>query len=420
MSVGTTVQEDAHPPHTWRELTAAEQAQFDIGYAVFNTEWVPANTPAGRIDGLGPIFNSQGCDACHNSRRRGRGPQGDGEAPSDLVLQISEQARRDYGFVMNTAATAGFKPEGQVLIHYDTLKSTLPDGSVVELRAPHYQVAALTGPALSPDVVLMPRLPPAIHGVGLLERVPQSELEEIVRSQRHDTAHIRGRISWLADGGPGKVIGRFGWRATEPTVASQTAVAMAREMGLTTPLVDHDDCGEWNVACRTASSGGTPEVEPALFDALLAFESWQSVPVARAVDESALGARLFESSGCGLCHRASLRVELQSAGADHAAADHAVIHPYTDLLLHDMGKGLADRNSSETLTAPSLWRTAPLWGLNAAYARGQAVRLLHDGRARSIEEAILWHDGEARDVRDRYSRLTADQRRTLSDWISKL
>src|SRR6202011_3264113 len=129
-SIGTTVQQDAHPPHTWRALSSAEQAQFDLGYAVFNTEWVPANTPKGRIDGLGPLFNSHSCDACHNSRRRGRGPRGDGEAPSDLVVQLGRvssgaaanrpvrRGSRDYGFVLNTSAIKGFDPEASVRVQY--------------------------------------------------------------------------------------------------------------------------------------------------------------------------------------------------------------------------------------------------------------------------------------------------------------
>jgi len=234
------------------------------------------------------------------------------------------------------------------------------------------------------------------------------------------------------------MIGRFGWQARQPTVASQTAAAFAREMGLTNPLVDHDDCGAWNVACRAAPAGGTPEVEPELFNALLAFEHWQSVPIVRNVDESAAGARLFESNGCSQCHRPSLRVDLPAAEAgpvEHAVAHgvahgvargvaravaRALIHPYTDLLLHQMGQGLADRDLQEKTFAPSLWRTAPLWGMHAAYVSGQPLRLLHDGRARSIEEAILWHDGEARDARNRYAQMPHDQRVALVEWIEAL
>jgi CxxC motif-containing protein (DUF1111 family) len=165
--VGVSVQEDAHPPQPWRTLSAEEQTAFDLGYSVFNTEWVPANSPAGRIDGLGPLFNSQGCDACHNSRRRGRGPRGDGEAPSDLVIQLGrllpdrsvQRGTDEYGYVLNTAAIRGFKPEARVSIRYEEQPKTLADGTQVKLRAPRYGVTDLSGPALPPATVLMPRMP---------------------------------------------------------------------------------------------------------------------------------------------------------------------------------------------------------------------------------------------------------------------
>src|SRR5262245_13991749 len=165
MEVGTAEQSDARIPQPWRPLTADEQAKFDLGLATFNTEWVPANTPAGRIDGLGPLFNSQGCDACHNSRRRGRGPRGDGEAPGDLVIQLGRRLRNGtvvergieaYGHVLNTAAVPGFTREASVKIQYDGEIRVLSDGTRITLRMPRYTVADLSGPALPPDTVLMP------------------------------------------------------------------------------------------------------------------------------------------------------------------------------------------------------------------------------------------------------------------------
>jgi len=427
-SVGTVVQDDAHEPHAWRTLTANEQALFDHGYAVFNTEWVPANTPAGRVDKLGPVFSAQSCDACHNSRRRGRGPRESGAAPADLVVQLGHlsavagpqeaQAPRavtrgdhDYGFVLSTSAVPGFKPEGRVSIQYEVRQVRLADGTSVELREPRYRVDNLSGPRLMPDTVLMPRVPPSAQGAGLLERVPPSVLEEIARAQRENTNDIRGQISRVSTA-HGALIGRFGWQATEPTLAGQIALAFAREMGLTNPLVSVVDCGRWNSACRSAPAGGSPEVESDLFEAVVAFERWHAVPIGRVVTEASRAARLFQSTGCSECHRLSLRVDLDDA-------DHALIHPYTDLLLHDLGQGLADRDLGGTATLEK-WRTAPLWGMHAAYVTGRPQNLLHDGRARSIEEAILWHDAEGRRARENYMRLTVEQRHTLVEWIQSL
>jgi CxxC motif-containing protein (DUF1111 family) len=313
--------------------------------------------------------------------------------------------------VLNTSAIKGFEPEASVRIEYEPRQVLLADGTSVELRQPRYHVENLSGPELPAATVLMPRMPPPVQGVGLLERVPQFELEQIASSERAATADIRGRISWLQMRRD-RSIGRFGWQASEPTVASQIGVAFAREMGLTNPLVSGDDCGKWNVACRSAATGGSPEVAADLFDAVIAFERWHAVPVSKIVDESALGARLFESCGCADCHRANLRIDLGNE-------DHALIQPYTDLLLHTMGQGLADRDLGGT-PVRSLWRTAPLWGMHAAYVSGQPLRLLHDGRARSVEEAILWHGVEARRARDNYAHLSQQQRRALVEWIQGL
>ena len=414
-SIGDSVQDDAHPPHSWRELTAPEQTAFDLGYAVFNTDFVPANQPPGRIDGLGPLFNSSSCDTCHNSRRRGRGPLGDGDAPPDLVMQLGQRlpdgrvqrGTQEYGFVLNTAAIKGFKPEARVAISYAEQVRVLPDGTPVKLRTPRYHISDLSGPQLPHNTVLMPRLPPPVQGGGLLELVPQSELAHLAAMQRNHGAGVHGRVALL-----GGVVGRFGWQASEPSVASQIGNAFAREMGLTNPLVGRIDCSARDLACQSAPTGGNPEVEPELFNAVVAFQRLHAVPVQRLPDLSAAGGRLFVQVGCAECHQPSLRIVIGGTAQ-------VVIHPHTDLLVHDMGDGLADRDLDGQV-ARSEWRTAPLWGMNAAYATGQKPRLLHDGRARSITEAIVWHAGEGQAASARFGELSAEQRRTLVQWVEGL
>jgi CxxC motif-containing protein (DUF1111 family) len=315
----------------------------------------------------------------------------------------------DYGFVLNVSATKGFRPEARVSIAYLTRVVKLADGSTAELREPRYRIDNLDGPNLTPDTVLMPRLPPSAMGDGLLELVPAAELERVARDEA--TSGLNGQLAWLrAEGANGttRLLGRFGWQASEPTVASQVAVAFAREMGLTNPLESHDDCAPSNGLCKTAPSGGSPEVEPALFDAVVNFERWHAVPVPKDPDLTSAGARLFDANGCTQCHRTALSTETGK-----------VIRPFTDLLLHDMGQGLADRTIADAV-APSRWRTAPLWGMHAASVATQAQHYLHDGRARSLEEAILWHDGEARPARDRFAKLSSADRHTLTAWINTL
>ena len=417
-SIGVIIQDDAHVALPWRPLTPAEQKTFDLGYATFNTEWTPANSPAPRTDGLGPLFNAQGCDACHNSRRRGRGPRGDGDAPADLVVQLGrrlpdgsvERGIAAYGRVLNTSAVPGFVPEAVVSIRYEGEVRLLADGTRVSMRTPRYDVTKLSGPALPDDTVLMPRMPPSVQGSGLLERVPQSALEKLADAAQRRSGPIHGRVSRLT-GDRGAPIGRFGWQATEPTVASQTASAMSREMGLTTSLISHIDCGGGDTACQSAPTGGTPEVEPVLFDALVLFQSLHAVPAEKVSITSLHGERTFALLGCADCHRPTLPVQTGMRARQ-------VIHPYSDLLLHEMGSGLADRDVGGA-AVHSEWRTAPLWGINASVATGQPLRLLHDGRARTIEEAVLWHDGEARDAREGFTRLPADQRRALVAWVEE-
>jgi CxxC motif-containing protein (DUF1111 family) len=396
------VQEDLRAPQAWRALSDSEKKTFDLGYAVFNTEWSAARSPSDRTDGLGPLFNAPSCDACHNSRRRGRGPRAEGEAPADLVIQLGvvtadghvQRGTREYGRVLNTAAIQGFTPEAVVSIHYEMKERVLADGDRVSLRAPQYTIEALSGSRLSRATVVMPRMPPSVQGVGLLERVPDSAL-----------------IALAGSGQGKKGLGRFGWQATESTVADQTARAFASEMGLTTQRIERDDCSMLDQQCSSAPTGGSPEVEGALFQALVSFQEWHAVPNSEPRSNASKGARLFKQAGCATCHRPTLPVQGQTGVA--------TIGAYTDLLLHDMGDALADR-TIEGAVVKSGWRTAPLWGMSAAASSGQPLRLLHDGRARSIEEAILWHGGDASNAADRYTRFTASQRRALLGWIGKL
>ncbi|HEY0180557.1 MAG TPA: di-heme oxidoredictase family protein, partial [Dokdonella sp.] len=227
----------------------------------------------------------------------------------------------------------------------------------------------------------------------LLERVPDALVGGAPRAADLDDPQPRP--------------GRFGWQSATATIAEQTAVAMSREIGLTSTPVDHDDCTPAQAACRAAPSGGAPEVSPEFLAALVEFQQDLAVPRARSAAPDA--SALFAETGCTACHRPTLPVE----GVPGLAS----ITAYTDLRVHDLGAALADRDASGRVV-PTRFRTAPLWGLDHAARRPLA--LLHDGRARSIEEAILWHDGEAHAVRERFERLDAGARRRLTDWLGAL
>ena len=282
---GMVAQDDAHPPQPWRALTESEQAAFDLGHAVFNTQWTAAGEPAGRRDGLGPLFNAPSCDACHNSRRRGRGPFEAGPAPIDLVVQVGlrqpdggvSRGTERFGYILNTSALAGMQPEAAVSIRYKEVTRTYADGARINLRSPTYVVTLPDGGALPTGLVLKPRMPQSAQGVGLLERVSSLEILKLASPEGGVPLSVRGRASMIRLGEVSE-LGRFGWQATEPTVASQIAAAFSREMGLTTPANDHIDCGQAVSVCASKPNGGTPEVDLELYRAVVLFEQMHAVP----------------------------------------------------------------------------------------------------------------------------------------------
>ncbi len=380
--------DDPRDPPSWRPLTDAEQALHELGLTVFNTSWRPAGAArAERIDGLGPVFNAASCDACHSNGARARTAVEPGLIPVSMVVQLGgpdgKAADPSYGHVLNTAAIDSYQPEAQIRLSYTERRGRYPDGQPWSLRVPTYRFEEMRLGPLRNDTVIKPRLAPALFGSGLLDAVPVAG----------DSA-----------------TGRFGWQGNVPSLAAQTAQAFAQDMGLTSADFAQDDCGAADTRCRAAESGGEPEVSDEFLAAVIAYQRLLAMPESPALEQpyEKAGLALFERHGCANCHRNSLPV----SGIEGLAS----IAPYTDLRRHDLGPGLADRSVSGKVQ-PSRWRTAPLWGLGHAVRR-PPYALLHDGRARSIEEAVLWHDGEAASARRRFERSTVAERNRLLDWLS--
>jgi CxxC motif-containing protein (DUF1111 family) len=387
-------------PPPYRRLNDAEAARYELGMEVFNTHFLIAGTPnAARRDGLGPLFNGSSCDECHNNGARGRGPTEDGPLPAALVIQLtsSPQDTTDpegdpvYGRVFNTLSLDGVPPEGVATVRYVESSGRYPDGSTWTIRVPTYSLSQLHYGPLSPQTIVKPRLAPALFGSGLLDATD--------------------------DAGEQAPHGRFGWQATALSVKDQTARAFAREMGLTSTNIEHDDCTPAQTACRAQPNGGTPEVSAELFDAVVSFQRWLAVPASpRPHSPRDPGGKTFADLGCANCHQPRREISLvESDGREHVAS----IAPYSDLRRHDLGDGLADESVAGKKTT-SRWRTAPLWGLGYRMTLERHPTFLHDGRARSAEEAILWHDGEAANARDRFEHLPTQQRKALLEWIETL
>jgi CxxC motif-containing protein (DUF1111 family) len=285
-----------------------------------------------------------------------------------------------YGHVFNTTAVNGVAPEGRVLIHYTEIVGYYyPDGARWHLRRPYYELADLAHGPLGAATVIRPRLAPQLFGVGLLE---------------------------LADAAPGA--GRLGWQANSRDIRDQTAKAFAREMGVSSSEMPADDCTVAEADCWGQHDLTTPAVSRERFDGVVEFVRALPPPTPSVRPEDAsLGEQLFYQAGCSQCHQPTLAVNTMS------------VSPYTDMRLHDLGMEMADQDASGKRIV-SRWRTAPLWGLSSRSGPQAGMTLLHDGRARSTEEAILWHGGEADFARANFAHLGPRSRRALLHWIGSL
>jgi CxxC motif-containing protein (DUF1111 family) len=267
-------------------------------------------------------------------------------------------------------------------------------------------------------VLISPRIAPPVIGMGLLEAVPEDQITDRADEDDTDGDGVSGRPNRVVDPVTGETtLGRLGWKANVASVAAQTAGAFHGDLGVTSPVFPDQDCTEVETACRSAIDGGDPEVDDQTFEAVVFYTRVVAVPERRPDERGAdvEGAELFLSAGCASCHTPTLT----TGASDIPALADQVIHPYTDLLLHDMGEGLADGRPDAEATG-SEWRTAPLWGIGLTRTVNDHTRFLHDGRARSLTEAILWHGGEAEASADRFRTMTTEQRDALIAYLETL
>jgi CxxC motif-containing protein (DUF1111 family) len=259
---------------------------------------------------------------------------------------------------------------------------------------------------------------PAVFGVGLLEAVPEAHILAAADPDDTDGDGISGRPNQVADVvNGGTSLGRFGWKANVPSVEQQNAGAFHGDIGITSALFPDENCPPEQVACGSALSGGVPELDAAKLDRVTFYTRTLAVPARRDVGQPVTteGQELFASLGCASCHLP----ELRTGESDIAALSNQVIHPYTDLLLHDMGPGLADGRPDGEASG-SEWRTAPLWGIGLVDTVNGHTRFLHDGRARNLSEAILWHGGEAQASADAFRASPARARDALIAFLESL
>ena len=384
-----------------------------VGDVEFEQKFVAA--PAALNSGLGPLFNRTSCASCHTKNGRD-------VLDVSLLMRVSmgQDAQNrpipvpGFGLQIQERSVPGFHVDASVRIQFVEESGTFSDGKPYSLRRPTY---FLEDPfsQLPADVLFSPRMARPVFGLGLLEAITEETLQDLVVEQQLK-GQVSGRINYVWDRSARDFrVGRFGWKANEPSVRQQTADAYNGDMGITSPLVPTE-----SIADRSLEDGlsDDPEIDNETLDVVAFYMQTLAVPAARNVNDPIVnqGRKLFQSTGCASCHIPRLQT---GTLPELPEVSNQIIFPYTDLLLHDMGDDLAD-GRPDFLASGREWRTPPLWGLGLTRLINQHTQLLHDGRARDITEAILWHGGEAEKSREQFRHLSEDERDALLTFLESL
>ena len=419
-------------------LPPSRRVDFSVGNSFFRSPWVIAPSTTTARDGLGPLFNTNACQNCHIKDGRGHPPTPDAANAVSMLVRLSipdspayakviEQLgvvpEPVYGGQFQDMAVPGVTPEGKVRVEYTPVPIRFKDGTEVELRKPVLQFTQLGYGPMHPDTRFSARVAPPMIGLGLLEAIPEEAILANAAAQAKENSGIKGRVNRVWDDELQKTVaGRFGWKAGQPNLNQQNVHAFSGDMGLTTSLRPFDDCTDAQTACKQAPNGNGPDGEPEVSDNILRLVLFYTrnlaVPARRGVnDEQVLaGKNLFFQAGCQSCHTPKYTTAANAAEPELA---NQVIRPYSDLLLHDMGDGLAD-NRTEFQASGRDWRTPPLWGIGLTQAVSGHTQFLHDGRARNLLEAVLWHGGEAQQAQQQVLSFNAEQRAALLAFLNSL
>ncbi|OLQ95945.1 thiol oxidoreductase [Vibrio ponticus] len=416
-------------------LPMSKRLDFSVGNSFFRNPWVQAPASTDARDGLGPLFNTNGCQNCHIKDGRGHPPEsGDIHAVSMLVrlsipAMTAEQKKAfikdgvipepTYGGQLQDFALQDQKPEGKINITYSEVPVTFADGTQVSLRKPHLTITDLGYGEMHPDTMMSARIAPPMIGLGLLELIPDETI--LAWSDETDTNKdgISGKANRVWDVQKQDfALGRFGWKAGQPTLMQQNAAAFNGDVGLTSNLFPNENCTSNQTICGDLPNGGKPEVSDNILDFVEFYTQHLAVPIRRNVNDPQVkqGQVLFKQLGCQSCHKTDIKT---ARSTELPALSEQLIHPYTDMLLHDMGEGLAD-NRPEYLANGQEWRTPPLWGLGYTEEVNGHTYFLHDGRARSLMEAVLWHGGEAENAKQQVLKLNQRERDALIVFLNSL
>lgn len=408
-------------------LTGDDALLFFVGNSFFNQNWVTAPASTTARDGLGPFFNSRSCSGCHFKDGRGRAPEYSGEVSSGLLIRLSTPGMGPhgeplphpaYGGQLHDQAIVGVPAEGDFSISYSTVSGQYDDGTSYSLREPNYQLN-FTGYGGAGGVMFSPRVANQMIGLGLLEALSESTILERADAGDADGDGVSGRPNYVWNSLTQTTqLGRFGWKANQPNLLLQAAGAFLGDMGITSFVNPSENCTSPQNDCQNAPNGGQPEIEDDDLRKVELYCRTLAVPVRRNhnAPEVLKGKELFFSIGCESCHRSKM---VTGNHPDVSALSGQTIFPYTDMLLHDMGEGLAD-NRPDFLADGNEWRTPPLWGIGLFQTVNGHTNYMHDGRARNLEEAILWHGGEAENSVNKFKALSSAQRNDIITFLNSL
>ena len=436
-------------------LSASRKGSFFIGNAFFRQPWVVAPASTDSRDGLGALFNVAACQSCHIKDGRGHAPMSSEDDADSLLIRLAMPATTDeeraqlqnsliekvvhpmYGGQLQDRGIQGVPAEARIAVQWTDKPVTFADGHVETLRAPTFHLTSPGYGAFDDEMMVSPRVALPMIGLGLLEQIPDDDIKK--QAVDNDSADISGKFNWVMDPQTGKTaLGRFGWKAGQTKLLTQNQSAFNEDMGLTSNIRPHESCMPAQTACVNATTGadeqggGKPPVE--VNDEVAKFVEFYTrnlaVPHRRNAEDKLVlaGKKRFYDMGCQSCH--TPRYQLPKTDDDHLEQHGQVIYPYTDLLLHDMGDELADRTIAgklppkdaqvEFLANSYEWRTPALWGIGLAQTVDPQATFLHDGRARTLMEAVLWHGGEAEKQKQKVLQLDKQGRAELTAFLQSL
>ena len=411
-------------------LTYRQQQKFLRGRHHFNQNWVQFPSLGGDW-GLGPTFITDRCSACHVKAGRGAPPESADQQAMSLLVRLSVPGEGAYGGpkphpvygdqiqnrgLMGQDRDATFLgervfPEVDVYIDWEESTVAFDDGEKVSLRKPKIRWGKAWFGPIGPEAMTSLRMAQPIQGLGLIEAVPEATILALAEQQK--SLGFNGRPNRVRDDiNNTMAIGRFGWKANQPSVKQQIAAAFAGDLGVTSSLYPDMNCPGPQTDCAAQAPGNQPELIDSDWEELTFWELALAVPARRNVTDPKFqrGEKLFAEAQCAVCHVPQLTTADTFPVLPQLAKQ--TFRAYTDLLLHDMGEGLAD-GRPDFLASGRDWRTQPLWGIGLSQTVSGSNHFLHDGRARSITEAILWHGGEAEGAKEKFRRMGKAEREAL-------